>query len=606
MFWQAAQLAPRDVKRRGARMTSHDSRGHWRVAIVGGLLVGLVVVALVARHDSGDAIAPPPRDTSDLPAEGHVGPILTGRETPVQDRSPPPAAQPTELTGAVVSRETFSPIPGALLYALNATASDRVSDGPFVVTSGDGRFSLPLPVAADGRLRVHVRAEGFVPEVVLLKLSASTKPTQIELGRGLSIGGHVRDAAGRPLAGVKVHALGVGAEGKARLPGHFRIDTDSPPNLSVASTNDAGEFLLGGLTQGRIRLRASRRGWRMAALASPPARSARDEPMPLGRPTTPIVEVGTQNVDLRMVPVWALNYVAVDAATGEPLKYYMVRYSPTSDKKPRWALSDGEDEDWFSGSDPHFRAKRAYFVRDDQAQVPMETLSVRVDAPGYERAEVVLTPRHPDDPEYLVPEQVRLQAQSESGVLRVRFLFNDEIVREPVVVQVVEHGRRVWVDATLVDQHPDGGHLLTLPAGQYRLALQGVPSFRTLDAVPIDVTVRAGEVTEVSSPLAAGLVVLRVSGGDGRPLDGAVVRVTYNDAFARSWLVQKPDGAWLTDATLGMTFGAQAPGVFRMFLRPGSYKVQIASWGYQDVAVENMVVEANRQTTLPVTLAREE
>jgi hypothetical protein len=328
--------------------------------------------------------------------------------------------------------------------------------------------------------------------------------------------------------------------------------------------------------------------------------------MPLGRPTTPIVEAGAQHVELRMVPVWALNYVAVDAATGEPLKHYMVRYSPSADKQPRWTLSDGEDEDWFSGSDPYFRAKRAYFVRDDQAQGAVDTLSVRVDAPGYERAEVVLTPRHPDDPDYLVPEQVRLKAQSEPGVLRIRFLFNAETIREPVVVQIVEHGRRVWVDATLVDQHPDGGHLLTLPAGQYRLTLQGVPSFRTLDAVPIDVTVRAGEVTEIASPLTAGVLVLRVSGGDGRPLDGAIVRVTYNDAFARSWLIQKPDGAWLIDPSLGATFGAQSPGVFRMFLRPGSYKVQAASWGYQGVSVENMVVEANRQTTLPVTLARED
>ena len=80
------------------------------------------------------------------------------------------------------------------------------------------------------------------------------------------------------------------------------------------------------------------------------------------------------------------------------------------------------------------------------------------------------------------------------------------------------------------------------------------------------------------------------------------MRITSNDAFARSWLLLKQDSSLLRNPVQGELLEPSPPGVFAAYLLPGSYTVSVGCHGYEDRSFPNVLVVDGRQTGLDVAL----
>jgi uncharacterized protein (DUF2141 family) len=160
----------------------------------------------------------------------------------VTAQTPPAATEPASLSGAVANSVTGAPV-------LRAHVSIRSSGGSEqqygAITNGEGKFTMTqLP---PGHYTVSVERAGFV----MPRNPAGTSFTDVKLSPGDkkesfnltlvptgAISGRVFDAAGEPMQGIRVTAEG-GSGGES------------------ATTDDKGQFRVGGLRPGKYRIKAA-------------------------------------------------------------------------------------------------------------------------------------------------------------------------------------------------------------------------------------------------------------------------------------------------------------------------------------------------------------
>ena len=167
------------------------------------------------------------------------------------------------LRGAVRSA-TGRPIAGARLKA-NVDSLNLLCRA--TLTDRHGRYSLgPL---VPGRYLVQVAASGFESVDQWVELETSRKVTgDIELGRGCGVEGKVVDRGGRPVAGARI-IIDIESPGgmsyqvsqslvEARIAAGWIPGPPEPPPYPCQLVSDSrGRFSIGGLTCGRMTIKAS-------------------------------------------------------------------------------------------------------------------------------------------------------------------------------------------------------------------------------------------------------------------------------------------------------------------------------------------------------------
>lgn len=137
------------------------------------------------------------------------------------DRRKPSPAKQALLDGTAVEvmrrglrvhgtvRDAFgAPVGNALVLAGNfysrtgGTPSETIEDSTTSRTARDGTFSIGgLP---PGMQTLVILPEGLAPSMVVVPLSEETKPLDLIVDRGRTVGGRIVDGAGNPVSGVSV------------------------------------------------------------------------------------------------------------------------------------------------------------------------------------------------------------------------------------------------------------------------------------------------------------------------------------------------------------------------------------------------------------------
>jgi hypothetical protein len=126
------------------------------------------------------------------------------------------------------------------------------SDARSVVTDEAG--AAEIHGAAPGRHSVEVHAAGFIPARHAIEIAGERPSAEVRLSRGAVLEGDVLDAAGAPLAGARIRAFRIGAEG---------------PEGASASAGSDGAFALKGLRPGDWRVTAVKEGFRARTIDAP-------------------------------------------------------------------------------------------------------------------------------------------------------------------------------------------------------------------------------------------------------------------------------------------------------------------------------------------------
>jgi RNA polymerase sigma factor (sigma-70 family) len=217
----------------------------WRRAkmkLAGGLTgatVGAVLLigALVPEDHSSNGPAGPPGQAS--------GAAVT-RDRSGESDSPgqaPAVANPGwHLAFRVVDAETGLGVGGAGVHA--RFWSEKVEPRDDLGTDTEGRCDVPLPAGELGRLDVGVLRDGYVQKFVTwYAFRGDSIPAEyvLELERGVSIGGWVRDESGNPIAqaAILIQFAGVG-ESDSREPQRERYGFLD--ELIAARTDGAGRW----------------------------------------------------------------------------------------------------------------------------------------------------------------------------------------------------------------------------------------------------------------------------------------------------------------------------------------------------------------------------
>jgi protocatechuate 3,4-dioxygenase beta subunit len=157
------------------------------------------------------------------------------------------AAVPTTVSGRVFAADTSEPLANARVTLtgpndFHAVALTRVDDGGFrfaTVPAGVYRLSAVKP----GYVRAEFGASGFGVAGALRVDSRPFEDVQIRLARGAAVNGRVLDPRGDPLMGQTVTAAWGGDE-----------DGRGATAITATRTDDLGEYRLGGLPRGAIRI----------------------------------------------------------------------------------------------------------------------------------------------------------------------------------------------------------------------------------------------------------------------------------------------------------------------------------------------------------------
>jgi hypothetical protein len=214
----------------------------------------------------------------------------TARQTATANRSVTAQEKPsTTIRGRVIAAENRQPLRRALVSPVPRGV-------PPALTDDEGRFELG---DADYVTSVTVTKGGYAPTTVEVKeIVKSEKETEIPLSRGAAIAGRVVRSSGEPVAGAPVRAT--------------RADKADAKNQNgrienwEATTDDLGEFRIGGLAAGRYSVSPLRTATR-AELSAELAKFARTlpdgrvvvEPPPFGTISLSAPLISDRSIDVR-------------------------------------------------------------------------------------------------------------------------------------------------------------------------------------------------------------------------------------------------------------------------------------------------------------------
>lgn len=548
--------------------------------LAGVLLVGAVVVVLATRAADGPQ---PQRPESHGPGESASRtPTLVGPEpTPEAPGHPAPRTAddgrppkgPSPMVGVVLTH-SGEPVAGASVWLARLDTPVAPRDGvPHTRTDAAGRFELPEappppggehPGAAD---RYAVAwAAGFVPGWQQLSEGAPSEPVVIRLERGLSITGCVLDLQGEPIVGARVVAAGRLAEELHGLDGtRVSFGPGTTPHRSEATSDAAGEFRMDGLPPGSYRVGAEHP----------------DYLMPVPAQVVPLTPRGpVWDLLLEMAPILGVHALAVDAATGEPIRAAGYAAAVGADRSE--LLVRTEDVLAREGRvAPHEapetppRGARYYVVPRTPVDATMR-VDLRVAAAGY----VSTTREFELRPLRELGEPVRIPLERDRGVELVPLHLRANWVGRggftgTLVLKLLPHRRagrhKIHLPVAFVDGRAP--HPIPVPVGTHRLSVippahnASLAFLRLPAGKPVDLVVGPGPRAEFTLELGGFevLVVPRdaVTGAELRHLTLATLAGTRASGSVNTWStvdLDRPPGApgvrfWFSESVIELEVG---------------------------------------------------
>lgn len=507
------------------------------------------------------------------------------------ERNAAEVASGSLLSGSVIARESGERIPGALVCVAPSSTVSKIKGAVHSHTDDLGRFSLDMTKPLG---RLVVRAQGFMPQ--LIDVDETTRELVIEMSRGLGVSGRVTDRTGTGIEGVLVSALGPTASGPYRMVRDFVSPMEPQPNQGSCATDALGRFQVLGLAPDRLRLRASKVGWRQVDPSSATFHGAANV-LPVN---AVVVEAGSSDVTVVMEPVWAFALRATDAVTGASIdldKVQVTRRLTPQRASDRWKPVAGDDSDWFTGDSPFYWAIRGYFTQNDAPGD--DSMACTVSSLGYNSVQVAAELRHPDHPGYLDPEIVQLNPVAKSGAIELTCTMGGVVYRDPLLIQVMGLDRGDLSFSTIEsrDVGEQGQRVISLPAGRYRVEVVGIPRAPTLRADSIETVIAEGETRREQISLNAGVCEISVMSSSGCGLANAKVWVSRNGVVGAAWLLTATD-------SIGniQRFGPGTPGLFRPLLGPGEYTISVDCWGFASRQEEKVKVVPGQSTRIELRL----
>ena len=147
------------------------------------------------------------------------------------------------VSGQVRSADADAPLRRARIVVIGG----RWTSEPYL-TDNEGRFRIEVPGAGAPAFTVFVTKGGYVNTVVNIERSRLESPLLVRPQRAAAISGVVVDSMGAPAAGVTVTAARVGGPSTGLGTG---AQDSAAPRQYTTTTDDLGEYRLGGLTGGR-------------------------------------------------------------------------------------------------------------------------------------------------------------------------------------------------------------------------------------------------------------------------------------------------------------------------------------------------------------------
>jgi len=251
------------------------------VLVVAAVLVGLILILARSRGALRTRRSSPAAPAAADPTRDHGPDRVSAITAP-------------RVEGAVLDRETRTPVAGARVYACDPLRQRTVPADRAAITDDEGTFTLDAidPEAT----HVQVLADGFLPAL------ASMPAREILLDPGLSIAGVVVDDEKEPVPDATVWAHR--EENETAWPAiHGRLPVGTLAEGGAARTAADGTFVIEGLHPGAYRLRAAKAQWCFPDWEEPPR-----------------IDAGRSDVQLNLWPTHTLVVEHRDKATGEPLR----------------------------------------------------------------------------------------------------------------------------------------------------------------------------------------------------------------------------------------------------------------------------------------------
>jgi protocatechuate 3,4-dioxygenase beta subunit len=470
-------------------------------------------------------------------------------------------ADKSAVAGTVTDALTEQPIAGAMvrLRGIGSSAGQSASTS----TNAEGQFSVEG--LTPGEYLVSASRSGYVNprgigaslprQRVVMGEGQRIDDLKIRLAQEAMITGRITDGAGKPLRGVSVQAMK-----RSYRQGHNEL-----ADVSLISTNDAGEYRIVDLTRGEYYLRAS--------YSHPPAlKSQSDEAyVPLYYPGTNdparsvalTVREGEQlaGIDMHIAPVHTFHVKgrAVNGMTALPAKGSRVTLVGDQGKltfSPAQSATGATGTFEFRGIPPG-----AYILAAEQpatgphGKALWGRMQVQVSDVNVEDVEAVVSPG--------AEIAGRVRAEGKAAVDLTRMSVELES-RDPSAAALM-------ADAPSAPVSADGTFLLhQVPEGSYELHIFAVPSGFYLTANGADVfesgiTVGHGyapPALDLILSLALGRIDGTVTNSDEQPQAGVPVLLVPN-GVRRS---QRPYyRRAITDQSGRFAMQKVAPGDYRLF-----------------------------------------
>jgi RNA polymerase sigma factor (sigma-70 family) len=181
-----------------------------KIAVAGGLALLAAALVMTYRSIHSKAPATPASLEPAMAAAAAAGandpaaPEAAARPEPTNRPAPP------QMALQLLEAESGAPLPGAKLHLFYLLADGR-GKAVKAVAGADGRLGVDFPQAPYRALNLFVTADGHVPKVTSWGFRRPM-PSEytMQLERGLTIAGLVRNEAGEPVAGAEVHFSGPG------------------------------------------------------------------------------------------------------------------------------------------------------------------------------------------------------------------------------------------------------------------------------------------------------------------------------------------------------------------------------------------------------------